>query len=112
MMFECAEMAQEDEVVDWASRTGTSDIRVKWTLDTPSQKFWLWKPSGTIYMGTEELDGRSKEEIWNSLQTRNPELTEFGDYRLFKGQDEVNWSNLLVLDLTVVPTVILVVDRG
>jgi hypothetical protein len=112
MMIEDAEMADEDGVTEWATQTGSSDITARWTLGTPTQKFWLWKPSGTIDMGSEELDGRSREEIWRSLQRRNPDLREFGEYRPFVKQDEVNWSNLPVNDLTVVPTVIPVVERG
>jgi hypothetical protein len=81
-------------------------------LGTPSQRFQLWKPSGVVDIGTEELDGRSREEIWRSLQRRSPDLREFGEYRLYVKQDEVNWSNLLVIDLTIVPTVIPVVERG
>jgi hypothetical protein len=112
MMFEGAEMAEEDEVVEWATRTGTSDIRVKWTLDKPTQKFWLWKPSGTIGLGSEELEGRTREEVWRSLQLRNPEMREFEDYRLFEKQREVNWTDLPIADLTAVPKVIPVVERG
>jgi hypothetical protein len=33
----------------------------------PIQKFWLWKPSGVIDMGSEELDGRSREETWRLI---------------------------------------------
>jgi hypothetical protein len=37
---------------------------------------------------------------------------EFGSYRLYVGQDEVNWSNLPVNDLVIVPTFIPVTERG
>jgi ribonuclease HI len=49
-----------------------------------------------------EVDGRTTDEIWRSLQVRNPDLREFGEYRLYEGQREVNWSNLPVIDLTLV----------
>jgi hypothetical protein len=107
MIVDGSEMADEDGVTEWATQTGTSDIRAKWTLNAPTQKFWLWKPSGRVDMGSEEWDGRSTEEIWRSLQRRNADLRDFGEYRLYVKQDEVNWSNL-----TVVPTVIPVFERG
>jgi hypothetical protein len=90
MLFENAEMAEEDDVTEWATGTGSSDIRIKWALDAQSQKFWCWKPSGIKDLGNEELDGRSKEEIWRSLRRRNADLREFGEYRMFEGQSEVN----------------------
>jgi hypothetical protein len=58
MMFEGAEMAEEDDVTDWASRTGSSPLKVMWTLDTRTRKFWCWTPSGVKDLGNEELDGR------------------------------------------------------
>jgi hypothetical protein len=64
MIVDDAEMADEDGVTEWATVTGTSPIKARWTLNTPTQKFWLWKPSGRVDMGNEELDGRSREEIW------------------------------------------------
>jgi hypothetical protein len=112
MMFEGAGMTEEDDVTDWASRTGSSPLKVKWTLDAPTQKFWCWTPSGVKDFGSEELDGRSREEIWQSLRARNAGLGEFGEYRMFEGQNEVNWSNLPIIDLTLVPTVIPVTERG
>jgi hypothetical protein len=81
-------------------------------LDKPTQKFWCWKPSGIKDLGNEELDDRSREEVWRGLQLRNPELKEFEDYRMFEGQREVGWSDLPIADLTVVPKVIQVVERG
>jgi hypothetical protein len=112
ILFEGSEMDDADPVNDWATTTGTSPIRVQVTLDTPLQKFWLWQVYGHYDLGSEDLDGRSKEEIWHSLKLKNPLLREFKDYRLFKGQEEVFWENLPVLDLVLVPTEIPVVNRG
>jgi hypothetical protein len=112
MMFEGAEMAEEDDVTEWATRTGSSPTKVTWTLNKPTQKFWCWRPSGVRDMGEEELENRTREEVWRSLQVRNPDLREIGDYRMYEGQREVNWSDLPIADLTLVPTVIPVVERG
>jgi hypothetical protein len=106
MMFEGAEINDADSVGDWMSVTGTSPFVVKWTLEQPSQKFWCWFPSGVRDLGNEDLDGRTREEVWQSLRTRNPGLHEFEAYRLFCGQREVQWSDLPRNDLTLVPTVI------
>jgi hypothetical protein len=100
------------EATDWVTQTGTSDIREKWTLGIPAQRFKPWKWSGPIDIGDEDLDGRSREEIWQSLSRKCPELGEFGSYRLYVGQNEVNWTNLPVNDLVIVPTVIPVIERG
>jgi hypothetical protein len=111
-MFEGSEMAEDDPVTDWATATGTSPLRVKITLDSPMQKFWLWQHAGQYDLGSEELDGRSRDEMWQSLSRGCPELGDFGAYRLYVGQDEVNWSNLRMDGLVIVPTVIPVIERG
>jgi hypothetical protein len=85
ILFEGSEMADEDPVTDWATATGTSPLRVKITLDSPMQKFWLWQHSGHCDLGSEELDGRSKEEVWRSLQLINSTLGGPEEYRMFKG---------------------------
>jgi hypothetical protein len=104
-------MDEADAITDWATVTGTSPIKVKVTLSTPIQKFWLWQPSGIKDLGTEELDGRSKDQVWEAIQIRNPEIRRFEDYRMYRGQEEVQWSNLPVIDLTLVPNDIWA-DRG
>jgi hypothetical protein len=40
MLIEGAEMADEDDVTEWATRSGSSPLKVKWTLDTPIQKVY------------------------------------------------------------------------
>jgi hypothetical protein len=110
ILFEGSEMDDADAITDWASATGTSPIRVQVTLDTPMQKFWLWQHSGQYDLGSEDLDGRSKDEIWRALQVRNPMMKNFKDYCMFKGQDEVLWENLPVLDMVLVPIDIPVIN--
>jgi hypothetical protein len=112
ILFEGSEMDDADPVTDWATTTGTSPLKVKVTLDTSMQKFWLWQQFGQYDLGSEELDGRSRDEMWRSLQLRNPLLGEFKNYRLFRGQEEVSWENLPVLDMVIVPNEIPVVCRG
>jgi hypothetical protein len=75
-------------------------------MDTPMQKFWLWQIGNLYDLGSEDLDGRSKEAIWESLRTHNPLLKGPEEYRLFRGQEEVSWENLPILDLVIVPKVI------
>jgi hypothetical protein len=76
------------------------------------QKFWLWQ-AGTQYdLGSEELNGRSRDQIWEALKLRKPLLKSFSDYRMFKGQEEVSWENLPVLDMVLVPKEIPVLNRG
>jgi hypothetical protein len=112
ILFEGSEMDDADAVTEWATVTGSSTMKVKVTLDTPMQKFWLWQPSGVRDLGSEDLDGRSREEIWECIQIRHPDVRSFGEYRLYRGQDEVQWRDLPVLDVTLVPTNIPVVNRG
>jgi hypothetical protein len=81
-------------------------------LETPSQKFWCWFPSGARDLGNEDLDDRTREEVWQSLRLRNPDLQDFGAYSMFRGQREINWSDLPQNEVTLVPTVIPVVERG
>jgi hypothetical protein len=112
MLIEEAEVDDGYDVNDWATQTGTSDIRARWTLGVPAQRFRLWKLSGPMDIGSEDLDGRSRDEIWQSLQRKCLELGEFGSYRLYVGQDEVNGTTLPVNDLVIVPIVIPVTERG
>jgi hypothetical protein len=100
LMFEGAEMSEADSVGDWWSTTGTSPFVVNWTVDKPPQKFWCWFPSGVRDLGSEDLEGRSREEVWQSLQDRNQDLLSFGAYRMFCGQREVQWKDLPQDDLT------------
>jgi hypothetical protein len=74
IFFEGAEMDDSDPITDWATSTGTSPLRVRITLDNPMQKFWLWQHAGQYDLGSEELDGRSRGEIWHCLQVRCPLL--------------------------------------
>jgi hypothetical protein len=112
ILLEGSEMDDADSVTDWATATGSSPIRVKVTLDTPMQKFWLWQPSGLRDIGSEDLDGQSREEIWESIQIRSPDVRSFGEYLMYRRQEEIQWRDLPVIDLTLVPTNIPVSDRG
>jgi hypothetical protein len=67
MMLGDAEFENNDAVGEWFARTGTSDWRVKWKSETPSQKFWLWTPRETKDLGNKDLEGRTQEEIWKVL---------------------------------------------
>jgi hypothetical protein len=59
IIFEGSEMAEEDPVTDWASTTGTSQLRVQITFGNPFQRLYLWKASGLKDLGDVELDGSS-----------------------------------------------------
>jgi hypothetical protein len=85
ILFENAEMDDEDPVT-WVTSTGTSPIKVQIKLNKPMQKFWLWQVGSLYDLGSEELDGRSKGAIWQSLRPRNPLLKSPVEYKLFKGQ--------------------------
>jgi ribonuclease HI len=89
ILFEGSELHDADPVTDWATATGSSPMKVKVTLDTPVQKFWLWQHTGLRDLGSEDWDGRSRDEIWESIQIRNPDVRSFGEYRMYKGQNEV-----------------------
>jgi hypothetical protein len=113
IVFEGAEMADEDAVTEWSIETGTSPLKVKVVLDQPMQHFQLWQTSGIFDLGSEELDGRPREEIWRSLKQKNPFfLRKFEDYGLFVGQNEIQWEDLPALDATFVPRAIPVINRG
>jgi hypothetical protein len=112
IIFEGSEMADEDPVTDWATETGTSPLKVNIKLDQPVQRFQLWQCAGMYDLGAEDLDGRSKEEIWVSLKRKSPLLKRLEDYKLYVDQDEVSWNNLPVLNVTLVPNEIPVISRG
>jgi hypothetical protein len=105
-------MEEEDPVTVWATTTGTSPLKVQITLDTPMQKFWLWQAATQYDLGSEDLDGRPRDQIWEALKLKNPLLKNFRDYRMFKGQEEVSWEDLPVCDTILVPREIPVVSRG
>jgi hypothetical protein len=52
ILFEGSELHDADPLTDWATATGSSPMRVKVTLDTPMQKFWLWQHTGLRDLGT------------------------------------------------------------
>jgi hypothetical protein len=114
MLFEGSAMTDEDPVNDWATTTGTSPLRVQITLDTPVQRFWVWQTGCKFEMGELNLDGRPKEELWQVLRRRNPLLKSIGDYRLFNGQEELQWEilPLPISEVALVPRGISVGDRG
>jgi hypothetical protein len=112
MMMGDAEFDDDDPVGDWFTRTGTSDWRVKWRLEKPAQKFWIWTSAGIKDFGNEDLENRTQEEVWSSLRRRNSFLRRYSEYQLFIGQNEVGWMDLPLVDLTVVLMVIPVGDRG
>jgi hypothetical protein len=37
-------------------------------MEKPYQKSWLWKPAGEVDLRDEELDGRTREEMWTNLR--------------------------------------------
>jgi hypothetical protein len=112
IIFEGSEMHEADPVTEWATSTGTSPLKVRVALNAPIQRFYLWQPSGLKDLGDEELDGRSRDEIWGAIQLRNSEVKAPREYRLFSGSDEVTWENLPVPNLTLVPHNVPVGNRG
>jgi hypothetical protein len=114
ILFEGSEMAEEDPVTDWATTTGTSPLRVRVTLDTPVQRFWVWQTGSKFDMGELELDRRPKEELWQTLQSRNPLLKTLQEYRLFNGQEELSWEQLPlpIPEVALIPVTIPVGHRG
>jgi hypothetical protein len=81
-------------------------------LESRSRKFWCRFPSGARDLGSEDLDNRTREEVWRSLQLRNPDVRNLGEYRMFCGQREINWSDLPQNEATLVPTVLPTGERG
>jgi hypothetical protein len=63
-------------------------------------------------LGEENLTGRSKEDIWRTLKARNVFLNSIGEYKLYVGQKEIQWSDLPVLNATFVSNPFLVPFRG
>jgi hypothetical protein len=112
IIFKGSEMADEDPVTDWATETGTSPLKVNIKLDQPGQRFQFWQGMSLYDIGEEDLNGRSKTEIWQSLKARNPLLRPFEEYKLYVGQNEVQWSDLPVANLALVPIEIPVTNRG
>jgi hypothetical protein len=82
LMFEDAEMNDDDPVGDWISRTGTSQFKGNWRMAREYQKFWLWTPTGEEDLGDEEWDGCSAEEMCQSLRRKNCGLAELKDCHL------------------------------
>jgi hypothetical protein len=89
ILFEGSAMDDSDAINEWATVTGISPIVVKVALEQPVQRFRAWQ-NGVMYdLGEEDLDGRSKEEVWRSLKARNPQLNSIGEYKLYVGQNEI-----------------------
>jgi hypothetical protein len=97
MWFNGAIFDESDAVGDWSSITGTYPFVVKWTLETPMQNFQCSFPSGVRNLGSEDLDGRSREEIWHSLGLKNPDLGEFGHYRKLAGTIQLHLNSAQIL---------------
>jgi hypothetical protein len=86
------------------------------------ERIGVWRPlprssgyglhRGTQDLGTEDLDGRSPQEIWRNISSRTQGLGELADYSLFQGQQELSWNNLPSFDATFVRKLIAVGDRG
>jgi hypothetical protein len=112
IMWEGSQMDDADAVNEWMSTTGTSPLKVQVLLSEPVQRFKLWQHSGVYDLGEVNMAGKTKEEIWVTLQSRNMLLRRQEEYKLFVKQDEVQWSDLPALDATLVPTDIPVVNRG
>jgi hypothetical protein len=56
-------MANEDPVTDWATTTGTSPLKVRVKVGTPTQWLSAWEPTGIRDLGEIELDGKSFQEV-------------------------------------------------
>jgi hypothetical protein len=110
--FAGSEMNEADPITDWASTTGTSPLKIHVTVNAPAAKFWLWQSSGLKDLGEEDLDGRSRDDIWGSIQIRNPEVKAPREYRLFNGREEILRENLPILEVILVPIDIPVGNRG
>jgi hypothetical protein len=112
LWYEDAELNEADPITDWASITGTSPLKIHVTVNAPPVRFQVWQGNKLEDLGEEEFDGRSKEEIWTSIQTRYPEVKAIGAYRLFNGRERVLWENLPIPEVTLVPKNIPTGDRG
>jgi hypothetical protein len=112
ILFEGSAMADEDPVNEWATTTGTSPLKVKVTLGTPTQKFSVWLMSGLRDLGEIELDGRPWDEIWREFRIRNTCLKERKEYRLYQGQERIGWEDLPKSNVTLVPKIIPKPERG
>jgi hypothetical protein len=112
ILFEGSAMDDADAINEWATVTGASPLRVKISLDQPVQRFRVWQ-NGVMYdLGEENITGRSKEDIWKSLKARNPPLNTIGEYKLYVGQNEIQWSDLPALNATLVSNPFMVPFRG
>jgi hypothetical protein len=84
LMWEGSEM--DDAVTEWATTTGSAPLKVQIVLGQPVQRFRLWQHSGVYGLGGVDLSGKSKEDIWGLLKTRNLLLRNLEEYRLFRSK--------------------------
>jgi hypothetical protein len=105
-------MTDEDPVTVWATATGTSPLKVQVAIGHPIQRFSLWKPSGLRDIGSVELDGRPREELWLELRRKNITLGNIEEYRLYQGQDRLRWEDLPQANVAIVPKALPCVTRG
>jgi hypothetical protein len=112
IMFEGSAMTDEDPVTDWATTTGTSPLKVQVTIGHPIQRFTLWKTSGLKDLGSIELDGRDRQELWLELRRKNTTLGNIEEYRLYQGQERIHWEDLPRPSVAIVPKAIPCVSRG
>jgi hypothetical protein len=99
-------------MVDWMSRTGTSDIRANWLVPPPIQSLAIWTPDGEIDLGEEYVAMYPQEQVWRSLKTNNPTLQAKSRYQMYDGTHQIQWTDIPVPKVTVVPFDIPTQDRG
>jgi hypothetical protein len=112
ILFGGSAMDDADAINEWATETGTSPIIVNVSLDQPVQRFRAWQNNTLYDVGEEELNGRSIDEVWSSLKSRNVFLNSIGEYKLYVDQTEIQWSDLPALNATFVSNPFLVPFRG
>jgi hypothetical protein len=64
-----------------------------------------------IGLGDYELTGKSEEEVWQGMRTRNPQLEIREHYALYRGQTLLKWRDLPIDRLMIVPTIIPTLER-
>jgi hypothetical protein len=84
---------------------------VNWTRLNPKQKFWIWTEDEEIDLREVDLFVQSEYVIWQTLKASNPPLGGKAASQLYQGTRKVQWSELPLEGVTLVPYGLSAPDR-
>jgi hypothetical protein len=92
-------------------------MEVQWKLNAnipqPILQKFRWRTATEIIdLGTEEMTGHTEEEIWQPLRQKDSRLGLRNQYSLYQEQNQIQWMELPLERITIIPRQIPVSPRG